>query len=195
MTIPIELRHFGHADLSAIRQTLLNVHADVYADEMDDEFNQCFPWFTDHWGSTGYACVIGYDGGEPVGFAYGAPATPGREWWRERESEPPADDSTFSVSELVVRPRRRKTGTAERLHAVQALYEAWGYTTVGRRQPFPDSPNHAVTLRHLVPAFSGSFRTHTRASPRGGRTHEAPHRVRYPPARSPSFSGCGRRER
>ncbi|WEO92705.1 GNAT family N-acetyltransferase [Streptomyces sp. FXJ1.172] len=167
-----ELRRFGHADLPAIRQTLLDVHADAYADEMDDEFNQRFPWFIDHWGSNpGYACVIAYDDAEPVGFAYGAPAAPGREWWSEHLTEPPADDSTFSVSELMVRPRWRKTGTAERLHAaliadrpealavllvdpdhpkVQALYETWGYALVGQRQPFPDSPNYAVMLRHLT---------------------------------------------
>ncbi|MFI7020137.1 GNAT family N-acetyltransferase [Streptomyces sp. NPDC050164] len=176
-TTAVELRRFGHEDLQDIRQTLLDVHADAYADEMEDEFNQRFPWFVDHWGGhPGFSCIIGYDGGEPVGFAYGAPATPGREWWREHLSEPPADDSTFSVSELMVRPQWRKTGTAERLHAalledrpealavllvdpdhpkVEALYEAWGYRRIGNRQPFPDSPNFAVMLRDLrVPTAS-----------------------------------------
>ncbi|MGI5380716.1 N-acetyltransferase family protein [Streptomyces sp. CA-251387] len=169
-TATVDLRHFGHDDLSQIRQTLLDVHADAYADDMA-EFDERFPWFVDHWGGNpGSACVIGYDNGEPVGFAYGAPATEGREWWREHLSEPPADTSTFAVSELMVRPKWRKTGTAERLHAallkgwfeahavllvdpdhpkVQALYEAWGYRKVGHRQTFPDSPNYAVMLRDL----------------------------------------------
>ncbi len=115
--------------------------------------------------------MIGYQNAEPVGFVYGAPATEGREWWREHVSEPPADASTLSVSELMVRPAWRKTGTAERrLHAallasrpealavllvdpdhlkVQALYEAWGYRKAGNRQPFPDSPNFTVMLRDL----------------------------------------------
>ncbi|QRX95792.1 GNAT family N-acetyltransferase [Streptomyces noursei] len=168
----VELRHFGHDDLPGIRQTLLDVHADAYADELeDDEFTQRFPWFVDHWGGNpGFSCVIGYDDSEPVGFAYGATATEGREWWREHMSEPPADASTFSVSELMVRPAWRKTGTAERLHVallasrpealavllvdpdhlkVQALYEGWGYRKIGNRQPFPDSPNFAVMLRDL----------------------------------------------
>lgn len=169
-TATVELRHYGHDDLPAIRQTLLDVHADAYADDMT-EFDERFPWFVDHWGGNpGFACVIGYEDGEPVGFAYGAPAAPGREWWREHLTEPPGDDSTFSVSELMVRPRWRKTGTAERLHAalvanrpealavllvdpahpkVQALYETWEYRKVGNRQPFPDSPNFAVMLRYL----------------------------------------------
>ncbi|MFB7234859.1 GNAT family N-acetyltransferase [Streptomyces sp. NPDC056269] len=166
----IALRRFRHEDLPGIRQTLLAVHADAYADEMD-EFAQRFPWFVDHWGShPGFSCVIAYDGNEPVGFAYGAPARPGREWWREHLPEAPADDSTFSVSELMVRPRWRKTGAAEQLHAallqdrpealaallvdpghdrVQALYETWGYQPVGRRQPFPDSPNFLVMVHGL----------------------------------------------
>ncbi|WP_327591565.1 GNAT family N-acetyltransferase [Streptomyces chartreusis] len=166
----VDLRHFGHDDLSQIRQTLLDVHADAYADDMT-EFDERFPWFVDHWGSNpGFACVIGYEDGEPVGFAYGAPAKEGREWWREHLSEPPADTSTFAISELMVRPKWRKTGTAERLHIallegrteaqavllvdpdhpkVQALYVDWGYREVGHRQPFPDSPNYAVMLRDL----------------------------------------------
>lgn len=167
----VEVRRFGHDDLPQIRQTLLDVHADAYADEMHDEFRQRFPWFVDHWGGNpGFSCVIGYDSGEPVGFAYGAPATHGREWWREHIKHPVDEDSTFSVSELMVRHRWRKTGTAERLHAallsdrpealavllvdpdhpkVQALYERWGYRKVGNRQPFPDSPKYAVMLAEL----------------------------------------------
>ncbi|MEU9412514.1 GNAT family N-acetyltransferase [Streptomyces sp. NPDC048281] len=169
-TATVELRHYGHDDLLEIRQTLLDVHADAYADDMT-EFDERFPWFVDHWGGNpGFACVIGYEDGEPVGFAYGAPSTPGREWWREHLAEPPADDSTFSLSELMVRPMWRKTGTAERLHTalmenrpealaallvdpdhpkVRALYETWEYRKVGNRQPFPDSPDFAVMLRYL----------------------------------------------
>lgn len=167
----IDLRHYGHEDLPEIRQTLLDVHADAYADEMDDPFTQRFPWFVDHWGgSPGFACVIGYEGTEPVGFAYGAPAEPGREWWRDCPIEEPEQSRTFSFSELMVRPKWRKTGTADRLHAaliddrpealavllvdpdhpkVQALYETWGYRHIGHRQPFPDSPRYAVMLRDL----------------------------------------------
>lgn len=70
----------------------------------------------------------------------------------------------------MVRPKWRKTGTAEQLHTallesrpetlavllvdpdhpkVQALYETWDYRKIGNRQPFPDSPNFAVMLREL----------------------------------------------
>lgn len=166
----LDMRHCSHEDLPRIRQTLLDVHADAYADQMDD-FHQRFPWFVDHWGGNpGFSCMIGYDGDEPVGFAYGAPATPEREWWREHLDPAPADPATFSVSELMVRPRWRKTGTARRLHhalvasrdehlavllvdtthpKVRTLYESWGYRPIGERQPFPDSPVYTVMLANL----------------------------------------------
>ncbi|GAA1728343.1 hypothetical protein [Streptomyces yatensis] len=46
----LDARHFTHADFPEIRQTLIDVHAGAYADAMDDEFNQRFSWFVDHWG-------------------------------------------------------------------------------------------------------------------------------------------------
>ena len=70
----------------------------------------------------------------------------------------------------MVRERWRKTGAAERLHralmeggdaglavllvepehtGVVALYESWGYMSVGEDQPFPDSPVFAVMIADL----------------------------------------------
>jgi GNAT superfamily N-acetyltransferase len=172
MTSPgdLHVRHFAHDDLPQIRQTLLDVHDDVYADSTD-EFDQRFPWFVDHWGGNpGFACAIGYDGPEPVGFAYGAPAEVGREWWREHMDPAPVTARTFSVSELMVRSNWRKTGVSQLLHhallesrsedlavllvepehtGVVGLYESWGYRAVGSRQPFADSPMFTVMLAEL----------------------------------------------
>ncbi|MBM9509183.1 GNAT family N-acetyltransferase [Actinacidiphila acididurans] len=167
----LDIRHYAHEDLASIRQILLDVHDDAYADAMDDPFNQRFAWFVDHWGGNpGFSCMLGYDGDEPVGYAYGAPAAPGREWWREHLDPAPEKARTFAVSELMVRPKWRKTGVSHRLHRalldsrdedlavlivdvnlpkVQALYESWGYRPVGRRQPFPDSPLFNVMLAEL----------------------------------------------
>ncbi len=171
MTTAIDLRHYGHNDLGEIRQTLLAVHADAYADRMDEPFIQRFPWFVDHWGGKpDFSCMIAYDGGEPVGFAYGAPLEPGYEWWREYLDPAPAKTSTFAVSELMLRVKWRKRGLSEPLHGallnsrsealavltvdtkrpkLQAMYESWGYRKIGERQPFPDSPLYAVMLREL----------------------------------------------
>jgi GNAT superfamily N-acetyltransferase len=171
LTTAIDLRHYGHDDLPDIRQTLLDVHADAYADRIHEEFVQRFPWFVDHWGGRErFACVIAYAGGEPVGFTYGSPSEPGREWWRDHLDPAPADASTFAVSELMLRPKSRKKGLGEQLHTalvadrdeamavltvdtkrprLQAMYEGWGYRKIGEQQPFPDSPRYAVMLRDL----------------------------------------------
>jgi GNAT superfamily N-acetyltransferase len=169
----IQICRYTHGDFAIIRQILIDVHADAYADAMDDPFNQRFAWFVDHWGGrAGFDCIVGYDGEEPVGFAYGASSTPGKEVWRDKWAESSArnDTSTFFVSELMVRPMWRKTGASVRLHdallddrpeaiacltvdathpKVQALYESWGYFKVGEDQPFADSPLFAVMVKDL----------------------------------------------
>lgn len=172
-----ELRRYTTEDLPSIRQMLIDVHADAFADQMDDEFHRRFPWFVDQWGGRkDFACVVGYDEDEPFGYAYGAPATEGREWWRPFIPAP-ADPSTFSLSELMVRPRWRKQGLSEVLHRalldgrpeamvalsvdtthprVQKMYESWGYRKVGESRPFADSPLYALMVADL-PLASGSL--------------------------------------
>jgi ribosomal protein S18 acetylase RimI-like enzyme len=167
----LDVRRYSHADLPKIRQTLIDVHADAYADAMNDEFNQRFPWFVDNWGGNpDFDCVIAYDGDEAVAFAYGAPATPEREWWREHVKPAPEKHRTFAYSELAVRTKYRRMGVAELVSRalldergedlvvllvdtehpkVQELYESWGFRKVGERRPFADSPVYAVMLAEL----------------------------------------------
>ena len=167
----LDVRHFTHDDLPQIRQTIIDLHAAAAGPDRDDDFKKKFPWFVDHWGGNpGFACVIAYDGDEAVGFAYGAPAVPSREWWREYVDQAPEKDRTFSCSEMAVHPKKRKQGLADLLSRallgdrdedlavllvdvkhprVQALYETWGFRKVGERQPFPDSPVYAVMLAEL----------------------------------------------
>ncbi|MFE9251450.1 GNAT family N-acetyltransferase [Streptomyces sp. NPDC007088] len=173
MTTVTDLRHYRHGSLpEGFRRMLIDVHADAYADAMDDEFNQRFPWFVDHWSAmSGFTCVVAFDGEEPAGFAYGAPLAPGREWWRSTPFGP--DDgrtSTYAVSEVMVRPKWRKQGMSARLHEallherdehlavllvdvahpkVRALYETWGYERAGEQQPFADSPVYSVMVKRL----------------------------------------------
>ncbi|GAA4912687.1 hypothetical protein GCM10023237_36010 [Streptomyces coeruleoprunus] len=169
----ITLRQYQYDGLpDGFRQLLVDVHADAYADQMDDPFHQRFAWFVDHWSAMdGFSSVVAYDDEEPVGFAYGAPLAPGREWWRSTEFEPNNGyTSTYAVSEVMVRPRWRKQGISGQLHEtllkdrsedlavllvdvthpkVQNLYESWGYAKVGEQRPFADSPLYAVMVRSL----------------------------------------------
>ncbi|NEA80401.1 GNAT family N-acetyltransferase [Actinospica acidiphila] len=169
----IDLRHYRHGNLpDGFKDLLIRVHADAYAEAMEDEFNQRFPWFVDHWSAMdGFTCVVAFDGEEPTGFAYGAPLPPGREWWRTTDYQPNNGyTSTYAVSEVMVRPQWRKRGISAQLHEallkersedlavllvdvthpkVQDLYESWGYHKVGEQQPFADSPLYAVMLKDL----------------------------------------------
>ncbi|MET9593135.1 GNAT family N-acetyltransferase [Streptomyces sp. NPDC006516] len=172
----IDLQQYGGREglPPDFKQMLIDVHADSYADAMNDEFHQRFPWFVDHWSTMeGFTCVVAFDGDEATGFAYGAPLQAGREWWRSTKFEPNAGyTGTFAVSEVMVRPQWRKQGISERLHEalleersedlavllvdvahpkVQALYETWEYERVGEQQPFADSPVYAVMVKRLHP--------------------------------------------
>lgn len=171
MSVDLVMRHYTHDDLPQIRQLLIDLGTEASPDTMDNPFRQRFPWFVDHWGrNPGFACVIAYADNEPVGFAYGAPATENREWWREHVHPAPQKSRTFAVSELRIRPKWRKTDASTRTHAallhdrpedlavllvdvlhpkVQALYESWGYRKVGESQPLADSPRYAVMLAEL----------------------------------------------
>lgn len=56
----IELRRYTHDDVPVIRQTLIDVHADAFADQMDNDFHRRFPWLLDQWGSRAdFVCVVG----------------------------------------------------------------------------------------------------------------------------------------
>lgn len=114
------------AELDALKKALdgagtrlvgLNFYAgQLPGPDRDDDFKKKFPWFVDHWGGNpDFACVVAYDGEEAVGFAYGAPAAEGREWWREHVDTPPEKTLTFSYSELAVHPKKRKQGVADAL--------------------------------------------------------------------------------
>ncbi|RLU99234.1 GNAT family N-acetyltransferase [Streptomyces griseocarneus] len=173
------LRSYGHTHAAELRDLLLDVHGDCYAaSENRGAFDsrKRFAWFVDHWSRMpGWTCVIGYDGDEATGFAYGAPLPVGSGWWSkidglDEEFTHETSTRTFAVSEVMVRPRWRKTGLSDRLHAalldgrpeeratllvdvehpkVQALYESWGYQPVGQTQPFDDAPVMTAMIRAL----------------------------------------------
>ncbi|GAA2125247.1 GNAT family N-acetyltransferase [Streptomyces synnematoformans] len=182
----MEVKHYGQAETAGIRELLLDLHDGEYAGS-DDAFHSRdrFAQFVDSWsGKEGFACVVGYEEQEPVGFAYGAPFAAGR-WWKGSDLPTGYTGPSFALSELMVLPGWRKTGVAARLHdallgrrtepratllvdvthpRVQALYESWGYEKIGEQKPFADSPVFAVMVRPLSrPQAEGA-----RAGKRGG---------------------------
>ncbi|KWT63863.1 hypothetical protein ADL21_00435 [Streptomyces albus subsp. albus] len=179
MTTGIAIRHYDHRHAAELRPLLLEVYAEVYADAAaTDPFAGVdrFARGLDGWSARpGWTCVVGYDGDQAVGYAYGAPLAEGAPWWGGLLSDvDPAviketGSRTYALSELMVRTPWRKTGAAKQLHdalladrteeratllvdqdhpKVHALYESWGWKTLGDLRPrIPDAPLfHAMLL-------------------------------------------------
>ncbi|WP_405612288.1 GNAT family N-acetyltransferase [Streptomyces sp. NBC_01508] len=174
----MEVKFYGQQDAKGIRTMLLDIHDAAYEGSTGSfDSRERFAEFVDGWSSRdGWVCLIGFDKGEPVGYLYGAPFSPGG-WWRgsDRPEFLGAEDRAFALSELMVLPRWRKTGASLRLHEallasrteeavtlfvdlshpkVVALYESWGYEKVDESKPYEDSPVFAVMLRLLKPERS-----------------------------------------
>ncbi|MEV5982867.1 GNAT family N-acetyltransferase [Streptomyces sp. NPDC052114] len=127
----------------------------------------------------GWTCTIGYDShrlDQAVGYAYGAPLRADAPWWRglitpvDPQLIQESGHRTYALSELMVRAPWRKTGAAKQLHdalltprpeeratllvdqahpKVHALYESWGWQTVGDLRP--QSPNAPLMHAMLLP--------------------------------------------
>ncbi|GAB2806951.1 GNAT family N-acetyltransferase [Streptomyces daliensis] len=171
--MPLTIKHYGHADAPALREVLLDIHDAVYRDDQDTFHSRArFAEFVDSWSGKGsWSCVIGYDGDEAVGFAYGAAFQPGG-WWKGSPlpQDYGSEATSFALSELMIREGWRKTGASSQLHdalvsqraedrvtllvdtehpKVQKLYESWGYRKVQEQRPFSDSPLFAVMVKDL----------------------------------------------
>jgi GNAT superfamily N-acetyltransferase len=170
----IELRRFN--DLGPARQALIDVYAEVRAPllHLPNYRVEVFAERLDrHAGEAGWEAVLGFDNGEPVGYAYANTLTVDDRWWA-RMIEPLSDGftavPTMVVKEIGVRPPWRGTGTARRIHdellahrteeraallvnplagdgKVQRLYEAWGYIAFNSQQPSPESPKLTAMIR------------------------------------------------
>lgn len=122
----VEIRHYTSDHAAELRETLMDVYREVYADSIaDDPFNgvERFGRGLDGWSSRpGWTCTVAYDGDQVVGYAYGAPLPEGAAWWRGLLDQVPEDvvretgTRTYAISELMVRVPWRKTGVSRRLH-------------------------------------------------------------------------------
>lgn len=175
----MKFEHYREADLSQVRDLLLDVYAEIYRDRLDDPFFSVDS-FAERLGRQvsvgGWEAVVAWDGTDAVGYAYGASLPSGSRWWRT--TVPPLSEAytaedgkrTLAVFEVMVRERWRGGGVSEDLHTelmaarneeratllveeghprVKALYEGWGYEQIGVQQPFPAAPVYAVMVKAL----------------------------------------------
>jgi GNAT superfamily N-acetyltransferase len=176
----LTLSTYTASHLPAIRQTLLDVYAEVYEAEIKAD-----PFFsverfderlTRQASASGWMCVLGDVEGKPAGYAYGSTVQPGG-WWNNPQTPMDPDliretgSRTFGLFEVMVRKPWRGEGVARGIHdelmkqrteqraaltvekahpKVRALYETWGYYKVGELQPMPDSPLYEAMLLDLA---------------------------------------------
>ncbi|MGV9264217.1 GNAT family N-acetyltransferase [Kitasatospora sp. NPDC003701] len=143
--------------------------------------NYAVPTFAErldrHGTEPGFEAVVGYDGTEPIGYAYGNTIESGDRWWA-RTANPMRPEltaePTFVLKELGVRSPWRGTGAARRIHEelargrgeeritlmvnpaagggkVLAVYEAWGYEAVSEVRPHPEAPPLVAMVRACRP--------------------------------------------
>ncbi|MFE4054998.1 GNAT family N-acetyltransferase [Streptomyces sp. NPDC059096] len=177
----VTLRRYNRDEFDILRPTLSELYAEVYADRLSDPFFSMERFqerLEGHISRPGWEAVVGYDGSEPIGYAYGSPLPERTRWWAgmltplpEEETDETGGRRTLALFELMVRAPWRKTGSAQRIHEellagrseervtllvepthpkVQKLYENWGYENVGDQRPFPDAPVYATMLRRLT---------------------------------------------
>lgn len=166
----LTLTHYGPPGYGVIRQQLLDVFAEVYAEEAAVDPFFSLPRFTQrldgHAAHSGWACVVGTIQDTVVGYAYGRPDS--EQEWRDMTTviapevrSYGAGGQMFGLCEVMVRTPWRGAGIARTIHddlmrerpeprasllverdhpRVRATYERWGYHVVGTSQPYPDSP-------------------------------------------------------
>ncbi|MFF8831406.1 GNAT family N-acetyltransferase [Streptomyces sp. NPDC015131] len=172
----IEVRHLTRLDRPE-RQTLLDVYADVRA-ELIHLPNYAVSAFAErldrHASEPGFEITLGYDGEEPVGYAYVNTVEHDDRWWKRIEPLPGPDytgQPALALKEIGVRKPWRGTGAAKRLHdallarrteqyvtlmvnpqagdgKVHRLYQTWGYRDLGDSRPSPASPVLRAMIRN-----------------------------------------------
>ncbi len=171
----IELRHA--VEIDSVWNTLIDIYAEVRADQLHQPHYSVERYaerLTQHAAQPGWEVVVGYDGAEPVGYAYVGTLSGSKDrWWQRMTPSLPEDCTgtpTVALKEIMLRVPWRGKGIARRIHddilahrseeqvillvnalagngKVKTLYEEWGYWKIGEQQPSPDGPVLTAMLR------------------------------------------------
>lgn len=172
----IELRHA--TDIDTVWNTLIDVYAEVRADQLHQPHYSVERYgerLARHGSEPGWEAVVGFDGDEPVGYAYLNTIGPGDRWWQRMTTPLPegtTERPTVALKEIMLRVPWRGTGAARCIHdellarrqerqvtllvnplngdgKVKDLYERWGYRKVSAQQPSLDGPVLTAMLRSI----------------------------------------------
>ncbi|WP_329028141.1 GNAT family N-acetyltransferase [Streptomyces sp. NBC_00690] len=126
----IEFRQITSEHLPVIRQSILDIHAEVRL----RDFGLTGPFYdvarfderlSVYASRPGWTAVIGYEDDEPVGFCFGMPLGADTKWWSAMTEPLPREylredgKRTLALNEIVVRKPWRGRGVAWQIH------EAW----------------------------------------------------------------------
>ncbi|MFG2191360.1 GNAT family N-acetyltransferase [Streptomyces sp. NPDC048639] len=168
--------HVANISQPGFLGTLIEVYAEVRADQIHQPHYSVERYgerLARHAAEPGWETVIGYDGDEPVGYAYVNTIPFDDRWWRRMTTPLPegtTERSTIALKEIMLRVPWRGVGVARRIHdellahrpeeqvsllvnplngngKVKALYQRWGYREISMQQPSADGPVLTAMLR------------------------------------------------
>lgn len=167
------------ADAVALYRT---VYAEAPYNESEADFSDFADSLPRRAQAPNFRLVIAREHAGAVGFAMGHDLAAGTTWWDGALTPLPPevtseyDGRTFAVIELAVLPDYRRQGYAHALHAhllagvrakratllvlpdaiaARQAYESWSYSSIGRVQPYSQSPIYEALLLDLAVPLIG----------------------------------------
>ncbi|MEV0453911.1 GNAT family N-acetyltransferase [Catellatospora methionotrophica] len=168
------------AGMQQVREDLLDVYRDAYADKIANPFfaeGRFWERLEAYAARYGFELVTGHLHGRLVGYALGYTLPAKSAWWsgllNEVDPELLVEDGrrTFALNYIMVRQAFRRIGIAEALHdalmgdrlesratllvlaenvAAFSAYQKWGWHRIGQLKPFDDAPTYEALVLDLT---------------------------------------------
>ncbi len=173
------LRHHDAAGMRKLREPLLTVYTQAYADVLNDPFfspERFWERLESYARWPGFALVTGWVAGDLIGYTLGYRLPNRSAWWQGFRSEVAPElleengERTFAVTQLMVLPSWQRRGFAKQLHnallhgrpeeratllvkpsnvPARTAYLSWGWQRLGQLQPFDDAPIYEALTYEL----------------------------------------------